>query len=227
MEQCLLLCGDDTIVRLFASLTLWKRDETVASGNHQVLSLRQIFALPGAKEVMICFFCYCGLAATTGLWATSYMVAEKGLSPVQSASFAGLFYIGITIGRGGNGFLVMCFNDKQLIRMGQTVIAFGIVILFLLIHSASLTLIGLLLVGLGCIPIYLCIIHSTPHHFGKDRSQAVIGVQMASAYVGTTVLPPLFGLLGQHLNLGLFPFYLSIILIGMVVMHERLVPIHH
>ncbi|WP_241209448.1 MFS transporter, partial [Streptococcus sp. DD11] len=185
-----------------------------------------IFRIAGAKEVMICFLCYCGLESTMGLWSASYLVAEKGLDAAQAAGFASLFYLGITIGRAINGFLAIRFNDTQLIRMGQVLIAMGIIVLFLPVSSALITLGGMLLIGLGCAPIYPCIIHSTPDHFGKDQSQAIIGVQMASAYVGTTLLPPLFGFLGNSTTLALFPYYLAFILLGMVWMHQALTHIH-
>ena len=213
-----------TAVLVF-SLPLWqtRSNEAAADGTaSQALSFRQVLALPGAKEVMLCFFCYCALETTAGLWASSYLTLVKGVSAQTAAGFASLFYIGITLGRGACGFLTLKFSDTQMIRMGQGILAVGVAAL-LLPGPQLFSLIGLVLVGLGCAPIYPSIIHSTPDHFGADRSQAVIGIQMASAYVGNLVMPPLFGLIANNITPALFPFYLLAVLVLMVVMHEQLV----
>ena len=170
---------------------------------------------------MVLFFCYCGLEQTAGLWASSYLALQKGVPAGTAASFASLFFIGITAGRALSGFLTMKMSDGQMVRLGQGIIAAGIAAL-LLPAGADAALAGLILVGLGCAPIYPCIIHATPERFGADRSQAVIGVQMASAYVGTCLMPPLFGLLAAHVSPALLPVYLLAILAGMVLTHERL-----
>ncbi len=211
---------------LVCSLPLWKKRIEIRDTNGRVeeakpLSLKQIWNIPGAKEVLVTFFCYCGVEQTAGLWASSYLVLYRGLSEETAANFASLFFIGITIGRALNGFLTLKLSDVQLIRLGAGIVLAGIITLLLPLGAdASLT--GLILVGLGCAPIYPCIIHSTPTHFGADKSQAIIGVQMASAYVGTCLMPPLFGLIANHISIALLPFYLLILLILMTVMHERL-----
>lgn len=132
-----------------------------------------------------------------------------------------MFCIGITIGRGINGFIAMKLKDSQMIRMGQGIILAGIIIM-LLPFGRTMSLIGFSLIGLGCAPVYPCIIHSTPEHFGAERSQAIIGVQMASAYIGTCLMPPLFGLIANHISIRLLPLYLLILLVLMVFMHEKL-----
>ncbi len=215
-----------TAVLIF-SLPLWKKQDggdtgqTEESGNITPLSLRQILNIPGAKEVMITFFCYCALEQTAGLWASSYLVLRRGLPAETAAGFASLFFIGITVGRALSGFLTMKLNDTQMIRLGQGFLLFGIVLL--LLPSGSITALpGLIFVGLGCAPVYPSIIHSTPEHFGPDKSQAMIGVQMASAYVGTCVMPPIFGFLANHISVSLFPVYLLAILGLMVAMHEKM-----
>ncbi len=213
---------------LFLSLPLWKerkRDESSepnASTASKPLSMGQILQIPGAKEVMITFFCYCALEQTTGLWASSYLALRKGVPGETAAFFASMFYIGITAGRALNGFLTIKFSDTQLIRLGQGIIAVGIITMLLPMGEA-VSLAGLILIGLGCAPIYPCVIHSTPAHFGAEKSQALIGVQMASAYVGTCLMPPLFGLIANHISISLFPVYLLIILIAMTVLYQRLV----
>lgn len=212
---------------LVFSLPLWKKEKVNAAEDHsstdnrKILTLKEIFHIPGAKEVMLCFFCYCALEQTTGLWASSYLTLYKGISAETAASFASLFFIGITIGRAISGFATMKFNDTQMVRIGQILIALG-VIAMLIPGIQILSLAGLILIGLGCAPIYPCIIHSTPAHFGAERSQAILGVQMASAYVGTCIMPPLFGLLANTISVALLPIYLFAVLILMVVMHELL-----
>ena len=180
--------------------------------------------IPGAKQILITFFCYCAVEQTAALWASSYLVLIKGVSAETAAFFASLFYIGITAGRALNGFLTIKFSDTQLIRMGQGVIGLGIAAMLLPLGRA-VSLAGLILIGLGCAPIYPCIIHSTPGNFGADKSQALIGVQMASAYVGTCAAPPIFGLIANHITTALLPVFLLAILVLMVTMHERMLKV--
>lgn len=210
---------------LFFSLPLWKGSKTTASDStdtgRKPLSLPEIIRIPGAKEVMLCFFCYCALEQTTGLWASSYLTLYKGILPETAASFASLFFIGITIGRALSGFVTMKLSNVQMIRLGQVLIAVGIITM-LLPGLQVFSLIGLIIIGLGCAPIYPCIIHSTPAHFGAERSQAIIGVQMASAYIGTCLMPPLFGILANRITVALLPLYLLAVLLIMVLMHELL-----
>ena len=162
---------------LFLSLPLWKNRQNLpdAPSESKPLPLFQVIKIRGAKEVMITFFCYCALEQTAMLWASSYLFLHKGLSEETAAFFASLFFIGITAGRGLNGFLTIKFSDNNLIRGGQCIIALGIAAL-LLPFGDLFSLAGLVLIGLGCAPIYPCIIHSTPIHFGPERSQALIGV---------------------------------------------------
>lgn len=209
---------------LFCSLPLWhKRPNAAPDGTvPKALTLPQVFALPGAKEVMLCFFCYCALETTAGLWASSYLTLVRQVPAQTAASFASLFYIGITVGRGVCGFLTLKLSDDQMIRLGFAVLGVGIAAL-LLPGAQVFALAGLVLVGLGCAPIYPSIIHATPAHFGTQNSQAVIGIQMSSAYVGNLVMPPLFGLLANNITPALFPFYLLVFLVLMALMHRQLV----
>ncbi len=210
---------------LFFSLPLWKGKNTEHTEaeitENKALTLKQIIKIPGAKEVMICFFCYCALEQTAILWASSYLTLHKGMSAVTAASFASVFFIGITVGRALSGFITMKLNDTEMIRLGQVLIAVGIAAM-LLPGTEIISLVGLSLIGLGCAPIYPSIIHSTPDHFGADKSQAVIGVQMASAYVGTCLMPPLFGIIANNITVALLPVYLLLLLLLMVFMHELL-----
>lgn len=207
---------------LIFTLPLWKekKGDGKEEKKQQPLSLSQVIKLPGAKGVLIGFFCYCSVEATTGLWASSYMVMERNISAQTAAKWAALFYLGITLGRLVCGFVTMKVNDKNMIRMGQALIVLGILFL-LLTFGNSFAFGGLILIGLGCAPIYPSLIHATPDTFGAGVSQSVIGVQMASAYVGTTFMPPLFGMISEVLGIGFYPVYLAVFLILMVLMLER------
>ena len=207
---------------LVLSLPLWKKRHCDASGEAaKPLSLPQILRIPGAKQILIAFFCYCALEQTAALWASSYLALYKGVPAETAAFFASLFFIGITLGRGLNGFLTIRYTDTQLIRTGFGIIALGILAMLLPLGDAF-SLAGLILIGLGCAPVYPCIIHSTPEHFGPENSQALIGVQMASAYLGILIMPPLFGLIADHISVALLPFYLLAILILMAFMHRQM-----
>lgn len=209
---------------LVLSLPLWKKSFSQTDPeekSRKALKLKEILMIPKAKAMMLCFFCYCALEQTTGLWASSYMMLHKGVSAETAAGFASLFFIGITVGRAFSGFLTMKFSDVQMVRLGQGIILVGILAMMLpLPHTASLA--GLMMIGLGCAPIYPCLIHSTPSHFGTNQSQAMIGVQMASAYVGTCIMPPLFGVLANRTSTAFLPVYLVLLLAFMIVMHELL-----
>ncbi len=213
---------------VFLSLPLWKkraaqtRAADAAADVGRALSLKEIARIPGAKDVMAAFFCYCAVEQTTMLWASSYLALGRGVGAEAAAGYASLFFIGITVGRALNGFLTMRFSDAQMIRAGQALVALGALLLLLPLGTGA-ALAGLVAIGLGCAPIYPCIIHSTPERFGADRSQALIGVQMASSYVGTLLMPPVFGLIAGHISIGLFPAFLLVALAVMVLMHERLV----
>lgn len=213
---------------LFLSLPLWKKHVAqpgqTGEKSGRALSLREIFAIDGAKEVMLFFFGYCAVEQTMGLWAGSYLAVYRGLSEELAASLASMFFLGITIGRGACGFITMKLRDTAMIRLGLAVIAFGILVMLLPFGTAA-SIAGIVLVGLGCAPVYPCIIHSTPEHFGAERSQAIIGVQMASAYTGILLMPPLFGIIARNISMALLPLYALAILLMMYFMHERLVKI--
>ena len=208
---------------LFLSLPLWKGRAAPAGGEQSTrpLTLKQIVSIPGAKEVLACFFCYCAVEQTAGIWASSYLTLHKSIPAEIAAGFASMFYIGITVGRAISGFLTIKLSDTQMIRLGEGIMALGLAAMLLPL-GANAALAGFLLIGLGCAPIYPCIIHSTPVHFGAENSQAMIGVQMASAYLGICVAPPLFGLIARNLSIGLLPIYLLVILAAMVFLHEAL-----
>jgi fucose permease len=136
--------------------------------------------------------------------------------------FASLFYLGITFGRFLNGFVADKFGDRKLIRFGVIVAMIGVIMVGIPFETDTIALAGLIVIGLGCAPVYPSIIHATPSNFGKDNSQAIIGIQMASAYTGTTFMPPLFGLIANTVNIGLYPLYLALLVVLILAMTETL-----
>lgn len=209
------------------SLPLWKQrpgtETTQEDGAPaKAIPLLQLLRMPGAREVILTFFCYCALESTAGLWASTYLVLHHGVTEEVAATCASLFYIGITAGRAINGFLTAKFTDTQLVRASLLLMGAGVLVLLLPLGQFA-AMAGMAFFGLGCAPVYPCIIHATPARFGAEKSQAFIGVQMASAYLGTTTMPPLFGLLGRGLGMWLFPVFLAAVLGVMAVMHEKLV----
>lgn len=208
---------------LFLSLPLWQKRASGQNGEAPApaLSTREVLRADGAKEVLICFFCYCALENTAGIWASSYLTLAKGVEPETAAAFASLFYLGITAGRGACGFITMKLADDQMVRLGQGLLAAGVAAM-LLPAPEIFSLTGFVLMGLGCAPIYPSLIHATPAHFGADRSQAMIGLQMACANAGILTMPALFGIIANRITPALLPVYLLALLALMFAMHEKL-----
>ena len=222
-------------IALFCSLPLWRKhseDEASApapnpTASHiskKPLSLKEIFRIPGAKESMASFYGYCALEQTVGLWAGSFMVLSLGMEEKLAASFVALFYFGITFGRFLSGFLAMKWRDEQMVLGGSAIVFLGICLLFTP-WSKAMVLPALILIGLGCAPVYPSVIHSTPHNFGAEHSSALIGVQMAAAYVGTLLMPPLFGIFGRAFGMGLFPYYSLLLLLFMIYMYRKMLQV--
>ena len=205
------------------SLPLWKRpgEETGEEIRHEHRTLPQLMKVPGVPEVMVTFACYSVVETTTGMWAASYCTLQRGIDAGTAASWASLFYVGITVGRFLSGFLAMKLNDHQMINLGFVLIAAGIVPILLPLGNEALV-VGLVTVGLGCAPIYPSIIHETPLNFGRGLSMALTGVQMAAAYIGNVLFPPLFGLLAQYISISLYPWYLLAALALMAAMSAAL-----
>ena len=230
---------------LFCSLSLWKKnpEELKENGSNapvgmegkatsdgaeapkqRALSLKEVFAIPGAKESLASFYGYCALEQTVGLWAGSFMVLALGMEEKLAASYVALFYFGITFGRFLSGFFTMKWKDEQLVLGGSAIVFFGIFLLFTP-WSKAMVLPALILIGLGCAPVYPSVIHSTPYNFGVEHSSALIGAQMASAYVGTLIMPPFFGVLGRSFSMKLFPYYSMFLLLFMVFTYRRMLQV--
>lgn len=229
---------------LFLSLGLWKEKEEdmndlVKVEMHEgeegkkAMSFREILRIPGAKECIASFFFYCAIEQTIGLWSGSFMVYSLRIDAKLAASFVALFYFGITFGRFLAGIFSAKWKDEELILGGIAILFLGIALLFPAGLSFGKQLFGmelrqvfvvlsLLFMGLGCAPIYPAIIHSTPYNFGAENTSALIGKQMASAYIGSLSLPPIFGVLAKNFGTGLFPFYAVVLGIAMLYMYKQL-----
>jgi fucose permease len=206
---------------LLFSLPLWKVSHEPPGGEtnprQKSLKISQLVKLPGAKPALAAFFCYCAIESTVGLWGSSYLAVMRNVPAETAARWISLFYLGITLGRFFSGFLAIKIAHGRMVRLGQLLIGAGVLLVAVPTYGASL-MAGLFVVGLGCAPIYPSLLHQTPENFGNEHSQAIMGVQMACAYVGTTFAPPLFGFLGAKTSYGLFPFFVAGLLVLMAAM---------
>ncbi len=211
-------------IAIFISSPVWKANTKNVENTEtkqRTLSLKEIFKIRGVKQIAVAFLCFSSIEQTTGLWASSYLVYNRGISPEIAAGFSALFYLGITVGRGICGFIAMKYNDKQMIRAGTVIMAVGLGILFIPLGEYT-AFIGLAMIGLGSAPVFPCIIHSTPDNFGVANSQAITGVQMASAYTGTLIMPALFGVIGREISFSLYPVFIGAFLLVMFLMYETM-----
>lgn len=200
---------------LFLSLPMWKK--TTAEEKRSNVRTIDALKVGGIVPVLVMFFCYCALEQTAMSWASSYLVGVRNVDETTAATFGSLFFIGITAGRFACGFISNKLGDNKLIVMGICIITVGILCIVLPFSQTAVCCVGLVLVGLGCAPVYPAIIHSTPKNFGEQNSQAIIGVQMACAYSGSALMPPLFGIISDK-NMAFFPYFLTIFLALMVAM---------
>ena len=210
---------------LLATLPLWKRVQWPAGDEEvkpKLLSIREAMKILGVPYVMVAFFAFCALEHCAGLWASTYLVEYRGVDVETAARFAALFYSGLTVGRFLNGFTADRVGDKKMIRIGIAITTVGIIMIALPLQNNIPALIGLVITGLGNAPVYPCIIHSIPIDFGRENSQSLVGMQMASAYVGSTFMPPVFGLIAQHISVGLYPAALLFFTVLTLVMTQLL-----
>ena len=208
---------------LIFSIPLWKGSQPTdrrSEETHTHYGMLEILRMPGAKPLLVAFFCYCAVEVTAGLWASSYLVLFKGRAPEAAAKMASLIYLGITGGRFLSGLVSGKLGDRNMVRLGEAVAVAGLVFLLLPLGDVSLYA-GLTLLGLGCAPIFPSLLHATPDNFGADRSQTIMGMQMAAAYTGSTLMPPVFGFLAARTGLWLYPAYLLVFGVGMVFLTER------
>ena len=208
-------------ILLLLTLPVWKVNKSLVSlEDKPSVNIVSALKIKGVPFLLIGFFAYCAAEATAMHWASTYFVQVKNIAKEQASTFASLFYIGITTGRFISGFITDKLGDRRMIRIGTSILFIGIICLLLPLDLPILALIAFIVIGFGCAPIYPCIIHSTPYNFGEENSGAIIGIQIASAYVGSTFIPPLFGLLGKLITFKIMPFYLLFFVALMITMLE-------
>ena len=208
------------LLLLLLTLPVWRIHKAQALEGQKSLGLFDALRIKGVPFLLLGFFSYCAAEATAMYWASTYFVQVKDLSAELAANLASLFYIGITLGRFLCGFITDRLGDRRMILIGTGVLTLGILTLLLPFESPGIASAAFVVIGFGCAPIYPCIIHSTPSNFGAENSGAIIGIQMASAYLGSTFMPPLFGLLGNLIGFSILPIFLLVFVVLMVTMTE-------
>ena len=205
------------------SLPLWKKNETDRQEEkEETAGIREALKRPGVVLTLIAFFAYCSGEATCFLWTSSYFAGVKeGLSDRLIASFGSLIFGGLMLGRLISGFVSNRLGDRRLIRIGILVEVLGILLAMIPVESYIPAAIGFVVIGMGMGPVYPAIQHMAPTNFGEKYSASVIGLQMASAYVGSTLMPMVFGNLQQSIGIGIMPFYLLIFAVLNFWMLER------
>lgn len=212
------------VVVLFLTLPLWRKLESSSDFNpvqSTHVSNPDTMKVPGVKWMMLAFFSYVAMEAGAGLWGSSYLVAIKGLTVDQGALGVSLYYGGIMSGRMLSGFLSARFDNATRIRGGQGLAILGILALALPLPSI-VSIFGLLLIGLGCAPIFPAMAHETPIRFGRDLSQSVMGLQMASSYIGVATMPMLFGFVAKATTVAILPLYLLLMASVMILASESI-----
>lgn len=208
---------------VIGSFPLWKKKTTGEEGDaneHEVLGIRRTLLIHGVVPQLIAFFAYCSAEATCMYWASSFLVESRHIGEERAAAYGALFFIGMTVGRFISGFFLEKVGSKNIIRIGATVGFVGMVLLALPIQADVFSLLAFVVMGLGCAPIYPAIMHATPQKFGATQSQAIIGVQMACAYAGTTLMPPAFGVLARWMDMRIMPVFLGVFFVLMLVTIE-------
>ena len=206
------------MLAVLLSFPLWR---TKTKGSEEEIRVEPVgigaaVKIKGVLPILTGFMAYCGAEATSMLWASSYFEGVFDMSKEDAAALGSLFFIGMTVGRLASGFIAERLGDSGMIRIGAAVAGVGIILSALPVREIAV--VGFIVIGLGCAPIYPCIIHSTPIRFGKERSQSIIGIQMAAAYLGSTLMPPLFGLIANHISIRLMPLYLALFMTVMILM---------
>lgn len=211
-------------VILLVTLPVWKVNRKANEQKAEqaaVIGIRGALKIKGVPQLLLGFFSYCSLESTLLLWSSSYLVGAKGVTAQKAAAFASLFCIGITAGRFLSGLVTEKLGDYNLIRIGTGILLLGCIAMILPLKTDAAALGGLVVMGLGCAPVYPSIIHATPDNFGAQNSQAIIGIQMASAYVGSTFMPPVFGLIANHISVALMPFFVLFFIVLMYIMVKK------
>lgn len=211
-------------IALFASMPLFKQKSGTQPGNADYeapIGIIDAVKIRGVKSILLAFFCQCAVETATGLWTGTYLVEFRGMNEQVAATFTALSYVGITVGRFFSGFITERVGDKNMIRLGAVIMLAGAAMVALPVKSNAMACAGLIVIGLGSAPVYPSIIHATPAHFGRENTHAIVGIQMASAYTGSTLMPPVFGFIAQEISIALFPAFLGVLTGVMFLLTER------
>ena len=209
---------------LLLSMPIWDKNDNKGlekSPSPKNIGIIEALKIKGVPGLLLGFFGYCAAESTAVAWSCTYLVEVKNIDEPTAAAFASCFFIGMTFGRFIGGFIMDKLGDRMMILLGSGIIFLGNIVMLLPTNNHLISLIGLIIIGLGCAPIYPCIIHSTPINFGAENSGAIIGIQMASAYLGSTFMAPLFGVIGKAIGFNFFPIYISLFIILTSIMIER------
>lgn len=213
------------VVIFFLTLPLWKFPIRVQHTENQepstLVTNREALHIKGVKCQLFVFWCYCALEAGTGLWAASYLTMEAGVAAEDAAFWTAMYFFGITVGRFFCGTIAEHFNEEALISTGVVMILMGVVGL-LIPTPLLITKLSFVVIGLGCAPVFPNMIHLTPVRFGQHTSQAIIGLSMATAYLGSTLVPPIIGMVVGNLSFSYFPYILMLLSIAMVMATQHL-----
>ena len=219
--------GSIALIALF-SLPIWKkatRNKVEADDEaSETVGIASLFKLPSARAVWLMFFSSCAIEYTVGIWGSTFLINTKGLTVDKAAGCITLYYVGMTAGRLLSGLTANKITSWSLIHIGQSVLIVAI-ILFMLPLPAPVSVAALFLTGLGNSPAFPNLIHLTPKSFGKSISQSMMGAQMASSYIGITLMPPLFGMLVQYVGVTIFPYFLLLMFLAMISSMCCLIPI--
>lgn len=205
-------------VIVLLSFPLWKVNKKGGGSETEVKPVGIVGALkiPGAAAVFTGFFAYCASESTAMLWTSSYFEEVFKVSKTEAATLGSIFFIGMTVGRFISGLISEKIGDGKMIRYGALVSMVGILVICIPVKEVAI--IGFIIFGLGCAPVYPSIVHSTPERFGSERSQSIIGIQMAAAYLGSIVMPSIFGIIANFVTISLMPLYLGIFVVIMLYM---------
>ncbi|MDE5596356.1 MAG: MFS transporter [Lachnospiraceae bacterium] len=207
-----------TLLLLF-TLPIWKKVHPQTNEEQQILktlTLKAILKIPGVKTMCCLFITTCAIEYTCGGWGSTFLVEYKHMAADQAAQMVMFYYIGIAFGRFLSGILATRLNSWQIIKIGQCVLGAALILLLLPL-SPIIVAIGLFLIGLGNGSLFPNFNYLTPKNFGEDVSQSVMGTQMAASYVGIMIAPALCGILGQLINMSVFPVYLLVFYLIMII----------
>jgi len=204
----------------FLSIPVWGKihgkPEAKEERKPKVLSFKELLALPGIKAVWCIFLCSCTIEFICGAWGSTFLVEYKGLPIDKAAGMVVFYYLGMTLGRFFSGILATRLSCWQIIKIGECVIAAAVLVLLLPLPTIFAA-VGLFLVGLGNGPLYPNFSYLTPSNFGEENAEAVMGTEQVCAYIGCTGVPAVFGILAQVFGLWLFPVFLLVFFVPLVI----------